>query len=144
MLSAALSSAAETKDGKKIVQAYRDLGFEEDNIFLYSYPGNPKNRSQYDWAKDNVLAFSIAHRRFRDETLLVLCLRGTTSFIDILKDLKVGWDGKDFYGVRSHSGFYDLYEDVVERGLPDYLKEHPEIEKAKKDKKLKFWSQDTV
>jgi len=138
LVAAALSAAAYNGDennGYYIEKAYRDLGFNEENIYLYSYPNHPKNCSALEGMNDEDSAFSIAHRVLDDIPILVIALRGTEGIGDAIKDISVG--STNFLSEKAHNGFYDFYEDVV-RGLVDYADSHPEISIASDNGSLRI------
>ena len=132
LLSAALSTAAyngSQSDGYYIYNAYNELGFKDENISLYSYPGhrlnNPTNLSGMN---DDSLSFSIASMSIKYGNLLVITLRGTKNIpfsMDFINDINA--DSTDFLGVKAHKGFYTFFTDV-QRALLDYAEQHPAIE----------------
>lgn len=148
-LAVTLSEAAyddifETKNGKYTVNTYKALGFEDENISLYSYPDSPYNVSGKIF-EDNTLAFSIANRKLGDKTLLVIDFRGTKPLGDIMEDLKGGLrfslsrgiytKDKQFMGTLAWGGFYDFWEDY-NIAIDDYYYSHPELKKADEEGNL--------
>lgn len=145
VLSVGLSSAAYKGDkatGEYIYNAYRSLGFADKNIALYSYPGHKRNQSNYSFAQDNDLAFSIAYRQVDDEYLLTVVFRGTYLSIlkpgDIVKDVEsYAKSLEPFYTYKAANGFYQFYNDA-RNALTDYLGKHSEISEAGKKHKVKI------
>jgi hypothetical protein len=118
LVAAVLSESAYNGDrnnGYYIENAYRQLGFSEENISLYSYPNHPKNRSQLQGMNDDVFAFSIAHQPISDGNLIVVVLRGTKGIpfsVDFLKDLSA-LSTINALGVNVHTGFNDFQQDII-------------------------------
>lgn len=148
-LAVTLSEAAyddknETKNGKYIVNTYKSLGFEDENISLYSYPNSPYNVSGKIF-EDNTLAFSIANRKLGDKTLLVIDFRGTKPLGDIIKDFSGGLHfkasrgiytkDKQFMDTLAWGGFYDFWEDY-NIAIDDYYQNHQELQKADEEGNL--------
>ena len=136
LLSVVLSKAAYDgwigdKDGRYIVGAYKSLGFDDENISLYSYPDSEYNNSNYIFS-DNTYAFSIANRKLGEKTLLVIDFRGTKSLGDIHKDFKL-WRNNIWDNICNDSyiwgGFYDFFSDY-NVAIEEYYKNHPEIQNA--------------
>ena len=118
-------------DHNYLKQTYNDLGFEDKNIFFYSYPASSLNRSEAkrngnEFAKNESLSFSIASREMSyskgNFDLLVINLKGTTNFDESFHDF-ICQDNKDFYGYNAWDWIYDFKEDVF-AGLEDYYSEH--------------------
>lgn len=130
LLSAVLSLAAETEDGNLIVDAYRKLGFAENNIHLYSYPKNEKNRSDYTFAKDDALAFSIAHKDTDYGKLFIVTLRGSTVGGDWYKNFSGVFEQEEYLGKIVHSGFKYFAIDV-KNALKNLLNELGVAEQCK-------------
>ena len=112
----ALSSAAyngtcdvhnNTTKGHYIEEAYRELGFIDDRIKLFSYPGHPKNQLEYAGidAGDDDLAFAIGDMPIKvdgkDYNLILITLRESVSTIDWLRDLTATGIGKGFCAADS-------------------------------------------
>ena len=143
----ALSAAAtdgEKPNGEYIVDAYTTLGFDEQNITLYSYPdnalsvtkiGNSRKDNKYyidlwnligdNRYNDKGSAFSIASKDMGGWNLLVITMRGTEGR-DIFSDANLG--SIDFLDVKSHRGFHEFFYDV-RLGVEEYLSRHEELVK---------------
>lgn len=146
MVSGSLCTVA--TDPYYLEQAYLDLGFEEKNIYFYSYKTEATNgRSTYEvdyhlnrskatregkkFADDADLAFSIASRTMTingvDSDVLVIVARGTTSFAEIVKDANMSAN-KEFYGYTAWDWDWEFEEDIF-AGLADYYNDHPDLGK---------------
>lgn len=142
MLSGCLSTVASDPD--YLVQAYLDLGFEESNIYLYSYKVYDEQKRQfYDhpyncsdatrngkkFADDKELAFSIASQTMEingeESDLLVIVTRGTTYDWEKFKD-KFCTPNKEFYGYTAYDWVWEFEEDVY-AGLEYYSNDHPDL-----------------
>ena len=117
-----------------LTQAYRILGFKEENVYLYSYPSSELNRSGAkrngeSFADDKDLAFSIASREIdvggEKCDLVVITLRGTQEKWEAVKDGTCK-DDKDFYGYKAWDWIYEFEEDVF-AGLEDYYQDHADL-----------------
>ena len=141
ILAASLSAAAGDNPseglGDNIYNAYKRLGFKDEDIWLFSYPGHPNNKDYIKGMDDKDLAFSIASRQLptSDNPLMIITLRGTVTLGDGIKDVMLV--KQDFYGSKAHRGFYDFYQDCIV-GMVYYFEEHPDISKAMKDGSLKI------
>ena len=142
---AAYDDKGKTKKGDYIVDAYKSLGFKDEDITLYSYPDSPYNASDKIF-QDKTLAFSIANRKLGEKTLLVIDFRGTKPFGDIIKDLKGGLlfvdkkgnahtRDKQFLQTYVWGGFYDFWEDY-NTAMDDYYYSHPNLQKADEEGNL--------
>lgn len=118
-------------DCNYLKQAYNDFGFDDKNIFLYSYTSSPLNRSEVTrnglaFANDNSLAFSIATQEMESSKgkfdLLVITLRGTQEILEVVKDGTCLAD-KDYYGYVAWDWVYEFEEDVF-AGIEDFYSEH--------------------
>ncbi len=132
MLGGSLSAAA--YDADYMIQAYMDLGFQKDDVFLYSYPGSQNNRSEArrngkKFADDNDLGFAIASRSMQingsDCDLLIITLRGTHNIWEAVKDGTMNLD-KNFYSYYAWDWVYEFEEDVF-AGIDDYRAVHTEL-----------------
>ena len=138
VLGCALSSAAYGEGGNSIYTAYQKLGFPSEKISLFSYPGHNNNEQNVPGviSTDTDQAFSIASRKMdSDRILVVLTMRGTMSWDDLLKDVNastVKWLGKD-----THIGFLQFAKDVL-NGWTYYRNKHPELEEALSNGKVDF------
>lgn len=112
-------------------QAYMDLGFLEEDAYLYSYPDSPHNRPDADrngrrFADDGDLAFSIATQTMTlngvETDLLVIVTRGTVTPMEAIKDGTCIAD-KEFYGYTAWDWIYEFEEDVF-AGLEDFHRDH--------------------
>lgn len=112
-------------------QSYIDLGFREENIYFYSYPDSPHNRSEAErngkkFSDDEHLAFSIASLPMlidgEKTDLLVITARGTVTFWEGIKDGTCLAD-KEFYGYTAWDWIYEFEEDIF-AGLEDYHRDH--------------------
>ena len=112
-------------------QSYIDLGFQEENIYFYSYPGSAHNRSEAErngkkFSDDEHLAFSIASLPMlidgEKTDLLVIVARGTVTFWEGIKDGTCLPD-KEFYGYTAWDWIYEFEEDIF-AGLEDYHRDH--------------------
>ena len=140
---AAYNSASDKEDqaGLNIVSAYRSLGILDKDIMLFNYKGNKLNTSGYD---ERSSSFSIASRDMGGYTLLFIVMRGTSTRIDILRgDINVqdiltdaNADSVKIINVRAHEGFHS-FASLAATGFDVYLKEHPKVQKALEEKKLK-------
>ena len=119
-------------------QTYNILGFDDKNIFLYSYPSSDLNRTDAKrngnkFAEDADLAFSIASREIEvngeKSDLLVITLRGTQEKWEAVKDGTCK-DDKDFYEYKAWDWIYEFEEDVF-AGLEDYHNDHPALGERK-------------
>ena len=143
LAAAVLTAAGDNKKGEKIVAAYKELGFEDDNIALYSYPDNSKNQTHLSFANDENFAFSIAHQTMMlgngETDIMIITLRGTktdweTKWVDVV--LLNSDNHINFYGYQVYQGYSDYFNDV-KAGLIDYMNRHPDLGGANGDK-LKF------
>lgn len=136
MLCGALSLNAYVPD--YLVQAYRDLGVEKSDIFLYSYPDSPYNRPNAlrngtKFADDGDLAFSIASMPVPingvETDIVFITARGTSSIFqnpaEVIKD-GTSLPDKDFHGYNAWDWIWEFKEDIF-AGLEDYHVEHPEL-----------------
>ena len=128
-------------NGYYIVQAYHDLGFKDENISLYGYPGNSLNRTlpNFDTSVDT-MAFSIAYRPMGDYLLMTVVLRGTRKLLDLSDpdtQADLNADSVPFFGLRAHEGFNE-YREKVDEGFLDFLKTHPEVKEAMEEDKVKL------
>ena len=117
-----------------LVQAYRDIGIEKNDIFLYSYKNSPYNRknAKYngnDFANDDVLAFSIATMPMifnnTDTDIVFVTIRGTLVREEYTNDAFSLCD-HDFYGYPAWDIVWQFEEEFF-AGLDDYRNEHPEL-----------------
>ena len=144
LLSGVLSAAAEgadSKDGDFLVKAYQALGFDDKNISLYSYPESQYNQNEIkrdgeEYAKDDNLAFSIAHKPITVDgetiNLVVINARGSMTTWEFAMD-RLTNASKNFYGYAAYDIVYDFEEDIF-HGLCDYVDRHEELQ----DGRLKF------
>lgn len=124
--------------GEYLYEAYQKLGFLSKDIKLYSYPNNRNglNDNSEDRFKDNDLAFSIASRKLDDYTLVVVNFRGTTSNMDVLKDVNLIKKKRNFYGKENAwPGFHDFWQDF-NVAIYSYLDNHKEVQKASENGKI--------
>lgn len=112
-------------------QSYIDLGFKEEDIYFYSYPDSPHNRSEAErngkkFSDDSHLAFSIASLSMtvggEKSDVLVIVPRGTVTVWEAIKDGTCRAD-KEFYGYTAWDWIYEFEEDVF-AGLEDYYRDH--------------------
>ena len=115
-------------------QTYNILGFDDENISLYSYPASDLNRPNAlrngnKFADDNDLAFSIASKEITisgiTNDLLIITLKGTQGTWEAIKDGTCVAD-KNFYGYLAWDWIWEFEEDVF-AGLEDYHNEHPKL-----------------
>ena len=142
---AAYDDKGNTKKGYYIANAYKSLGFKDEDISLYSYPDSQYNASDKIF-QDKTFAFSIANRKLGEKTLLVIDFRGTKTFGDISKDLKGGLlfvdkkgnahtRDKLFLQTYAWGGFYEFWEDY-NIAMKDYYYSHPDLQKADEEGNL--------
>ena len=131
---ASYDDKGEIKEGKYISEAYRSLGFSDENISLYSYPDSSLNVSSYIFDDEN-LAFSIASKQIGEKTLLVITFRGSKSLGDWSKDLFGGFNNKIFLNTETWGGFYDYWDDY-NIAITNYYENHPELQVADDEGKL--------
>ncbi len=131
---------ADGNDGEYILQAYKDLGFREENIYLFSYPGSAKNLGKVDNDfNDDQKAFSIAYSPIRaneqEYQLLVVTARGSITNQEFMSDAFTGsrWDGKYKKNVFD---LVSMFEYEIRKGFDYVLKQHPEIMKDKTKVKI--------
>ena len=138
LLAMGLSGAAYDEDrstlgqGEYLLTAYHSLGFEDDNIWLFSYPKNELNRTEDEIFTDDSLAFSIACRPLGEKLLLVMDFRGSSAQVD--------WDynflglseteGRSFYGENNAWPGFIEFLDGLKKGLSMYLDAHPIVQQA--------------
>ena len=133
LVAASLNAAAGkwATNGYYIEKAYRDLGFPEENIYLYSYPDNPKNKVDVKGVQttDHELAFSIAHQTMmiqgEETNVIFIVLRGTELDSEATSDYFTKAD-QEFYpseGYKVH-GYFLKYMDEVWAGLKHYAHQH--------------------
>ncbi|MBQ6059889.1 MAG: leucine-rich repeat protein [Clostridia bacterium] len=140
---AAYNSASDKEDqaGLNIVSAYRSLGILDKDIMLFNYKGNKLNTNGYN---ERSSSFSIASRDMGGYTLLLIVMRGTSTRIDIFRnDFNVqdlltdaNADSAKIINVRAHEGFH-YFASLAATGFDKYLEEHPKVQKALEEKKLK-------
>lgn len=147
LLSMTLSTAAyntsdkEDQAGLNIVSAYRSLGILDKDIMLFNYKGHKLNTSGYN---ERSSSFSIASRDMGGYTLLLIVMRGTSTRIDINRmDINVqdiltdaNADSVNMIDIKVHEGF-NSFATLAATGFDKYLKEHPKVQEALKEKKLK-------
>ena len=122
---------AAAADHEYLWQAYKDLGFQDEDVYLYSYPDSPHNRSSAqrdgrNFASDKDLAFSIGVQTILiggvKTDLMVINCRGTVTGWEGIKDGTCVAD-KEFYGYIAWDWIYEFYQDVF-AGLEDYRQDH--------------------
>lgn len=114
-----------------LVKAYQELGFKEENIYLYSYPKSVYNRSDASrngsrFASDEDLAFSIVTQPMVingvSSDVVIITARGTMTTWEAIKDATCLAD-KEFYGYKAWDWIWEFEEDVF-AGLDDFYREH--------------------
>ncbi|MBR5349172.1 MAG: lipase family protein [Lachnospiraceae bacterium] len=144
LLAMGLSGAAYDEDrstlglGEYLLTAYHSLGFEDENIWLFSYPKNALNHPEEEIFADDSLAFSIACRPLGQKLLLVMDFRGSSAQVD--------WDynflglseteGRSFYGENNAWPGFIEFLDGLKKGLSMYLDAHPIVKQADAAQKL--------
>jgi hypothetical protein len=125
--------------GYYIEDAYRKLGFADEKIKLFRYPGHPKNQTNYSGivASDDDFAFAIADKQIsingRTYNLIIVTLRGTSGIADWFHNLLGNFESRDFLQTKVHSGFYDYFQ-----GVNNALNQYLEINGLKDASKNKF------
>ncbi len=134
LLTASLSATAYTAE--YLVQAYRDLGCREGDIYLYSYPDSAYNRAEAlkngkKFADDKSLSFSIASQNMTidgiETDILFITLCGTKNYYEIFRDRTMKLN-QNFFGYYAWDWIYEFQEDVF-AGLTDYKENHPNLGK---------------
>ena len=118
-------------DANYLHQAYIDLGFDNRDICLYSYPGSSFNRPDAlrngsKFADDEDLAFSIASQTMTvngtECDVVFIVARGTMTTWEGIKDGTCIAD-KEYYGYTAWDWIYEFEEDII-AGLEDYHTDH--------------------
>ena len=129
MLSGCLCVTA--ADANYLHQAYIDLGFDNRDICLYSYPNSSFNRPDAlrngsKFADDEDLAFSIASQTMMvngtECDVVFIVARGTMTTWEGIKDGTCLAD-KENYGYTAWDWIYEFEEDII-AGLEDYHSDH--------------------
>lgn len=125
----------EVGEGKFIVPAFKELGFPDDEIVLFSYPKNDHNAEESVYGgefSDSDYSFTIAHRIMgegdNEFDLVLISLRGTQSdYESIVADWIKTWDVSktDWNGFRTYSGYTGFADDVL-RALDLYKSQQSE------------------
>ena len=126
------SLSAEAYHPDLLVEELKKLGFSEDNIYLYSYPGHRLNRSDArrngkKFANDGDLAFSIASQTMnisgQEADVLFITARGTMNWAEAINDGMTD-ASKKFFDYIAWDWVYEFEEHIM-AGLEDYLSEKP-------------------
>lgn len=123
-------------DSGSLVNVYKTLGFNESDVYLYSYPDatagiNRKSalRDGLEFASDNDLAFSIASKAMTVDgepgDLLVITLLGTHRVWEMFLD-RMTLATKEYYGHTAYDVSFEFEEDVF-AGLEDYYSQHQDL-----------------
>ena len=136
-----------TTNGHFIEETYRSLGFTEEKIKLFSYPGHPKNQTEYEAVNtsEDKHAFAIADKTISVDGdsyhLIVITLRGTGGELfrippspDWRSNIIGALDSLPFLDTRGHAGFVDFYR-KIRTALNQYI-EINNLKDANKNKIL--------
>ncbi len=135
MLGGCLSTAATNHN--YLVQMYRDLGIEDEDIYLYSYPDSDHNKSDAlrngkRFAEDEDLAFSIASRSMvingTDTDVIMINARGTMTPWEAVNDAVTGHSHKINNKYIAYDWPWEFEEDIM-AGWDYYMEQHPDLGK---------------
>ena len=132
LVCAQLSAAAYNTE--YLIQTYQTMGFPDEEIYLYSYPGDSHNKGDaFDGADDDDFAFSIASREMQIDgvttDLIVIDAKGTHNLFEAVND---GVQTPVELKLTDHGGLFawswvKQFADDIALGLEYYMSDHEDL-----------------